>query len=85
MRLKPGIKRAWRGAPAGMQPDQVGAVLLTEVHTGPIGWNTHLQDGRWLPLFRNDSVLPWPWRESETWNNDNSVLGIGATLAPPKP
>lgn len=35
----------------GISPEQVTLVLLTHVHTDHVGWNTHLVDGEWQPLF----------------------------------
>lgn len=37
----------------GISPEQVTLVLLTHVHTDHVGWNTHLVDGEWQPLFPN--------------------------------
>ncbi|MEU7476562.1 MBL fold metallo-hydrolase [Lentzea sp. NPDC042327] len=37
----------------GTTPDAVDLVLLTHLHTDHVGWNTHLVDGEWVPLFPN--------------------------------
>ena len=36
-----------------MPPGKVTHVVSTHLHTDHIGWNTMLQDGRWVPTFPN--------------------------------
>jgi glyoxylase-like metal-dependent hydrolase (beta-lactamase superfamily II) len=38
-------------AAAGLQPQDVDLVLCTHLHCDHVGWNTRLQDGRWVPTF----------------------------------
>lgn len=38
---------------AGVQPEDVDYVLCTHLHADHIGWNTRLQNGRWVPTFPN--------------------------------
>ena len=40
-------------AAAGVGPDDVDYVLCTHLHVDHVGWNTRLEDGRWVPTFRN--------------------------------
>ncbi len=40
-------------AAAGCRPEDVDVVLCTHLHVDHIGWNTKLQDGRWVPTFPN--------------------------------
>ena len=42
-----------RLAAAGVEPDQVDLVLLTHLHVDHAGWNTRLENGRWVPTFPN--------------------------------
>jgi len=42
-----------RLAEAGVDPIEVDTVLCTHMHTDHVGWNTHLQDGKWVPTFPN--------------------------------
>ncbi|SPH20117.1 N-acyl homoserine lactonase [Ascidiaceihabitans donghaensis] len=42
---------------AGVTPAQVDFVLCTHLHTDHVGWNTQLQDGRWVPTFPNAKYL----------------------------
>jgi len=37
----------------GVSPEKVDFVLLTHLHADHVGWNTRLQDGRWVPTFPN--------------------------------
>lgn len=40
-------------AAAGVQPEQVDAVLHTHIHADHVGWNTRLRNGKWVPTFPN--------------------------------
>jgi glyoxylase-like metal-dependent hydrolase (beta-lactamase superfamily II) len=42
-----------RLAAAGVTPEQVDFVLCTHMHIDHIGWNTRLENGRWVPTFPN--------------------------------
>lgn len=37
----------------GVSPEAVDLVLLTHLHADHVGWNTRLQDERWVPTFPN--------------------------------
>jgi len=38
---------------AGVDPAEVDTVLCTHMHTDHVGWDTRLEDGRWVPTFPN--------------------------------
>jgi glyoxylase-like metal-dependent hydrolase (beta-lactamase superfamily II) len=38
---------------AGVSPEDVNYVMCTHLHSDHVGWNTRLQDGRWVPTFPN--------------------------------
>jgi glyoxylase-like metal-dependent hydrolase (beta-lactamase superfamily II) len=42
---------------AGVTPEDVDYVLCTHLHTDHVGWNTKLEDGRWVPTFPNARYL----------------------------
>lgn len=42
---------------AGIGPNDVDYVLCTHLHTDHVGWNTVLDDGRWVPTFPNARYL----------------------------
>lgn len=59
---KPRPRRAdWNGradtgylerlAAAGVSPSDVDIVLCTHLHADHVGWNTRLENGRWVPTF----------------------------------
>jgi len=37
----------------GVNPGDVDLVLLTHLHVDHVGWNTRLQNGKWVPTFPN--------------------------------
>ena len=41
----------------GVAPESVDYVLCTHLHVDHVGWNTRLQDGRWVPTFPNAKYL----------------------------
>lgn len=44
---------------AGVGPGDVDYVLCTHLHSDHVGWNTRLEDGRWVPTFpKARYVLP---------------------------
>ena len=69
---------------AGFAPDDVDTVLCTHLHVDHVGWNTRLEDGKWLPTFPNARHL-WNRAEYEHWSkNDQREYGdvIGESVAP---
>ncbi len=38
---------------AGVGPGDIDVVLCTHLHTDHVGWNTRLENGRWVPTFPN--------------------------------
>jgi glyoxylase-like metal-dependent hydrolase (beta-lactamase superfamily II) len=44
-------------ARAGVQPKDVDVVLCTHLHVDHSGWNTRLDNGRWVPTFPNAEYL----------------------------
>lgn len=42
---------------AGVSPDEVDVVLCTHLHADHVGWNTKLENGRWVPTFPNARYL----------------------------
>jgi glyoxylase-like metal-dependent hydrolase (beta-lactamase superfamily II) len=44
---------AWLTALAatGVAPDDIDIVMCTHLHADHVGWNTRLEDGRWVPTF----------------------------------
>ena len=42
---------------AGIAPEEVDFVMCTHLHVDHVGWNTKLENGRWVPTFPNASYL----------------------------
>lgn len=40
-------------AAAGVRPEDIDYVLCTHLHLDHVGWNTRLENGRWVPTFPN--------------------------------
>lgn len=72
-------------AAAGVHPDQIDYVFCTHMHTDHVGWNTQLQDGRWVPTFPKAQYI-FSKKELDYWTAlprnemmahlDDSVLPI---------
>lgn len=41
----------------GLTPDDIDYVCCTHLHGDHVGWNTRLENGRWVPTFRNARYL----------------------------
>jgi glyoxylase-like metal-dependent hydrolase (beta-lactamase superfamily II) len=37
----------------GCEPEDIDYILLTHLHVDHVGWNTRLENGRWVPTFSN--------------------------------
>lgn len=44
-------------AEAGFRPEDIDVVLCTHLHYDHVGWNTRLENGRWVPTFPNARYL----------------------------
>jgi glyoxylase-like metal-dependent hydrolase (beta-lactamase superfamily II) len=40
-------------AKTGYRPDQIDYVVCTHLHVDHVGWNTRLENGKWVPTFTN--------------------------------
>lgn len=58
---------------SGAPPDSIDQVLCTHLHVDHVGWNTCLEEGRWVPTFRNARYL-WSRLEHEHWIRDEEEL-----------
>ena len=36
-----------------MQPEEIDFVMCTHLHVDHVGWNTRLENGKWVPTFPN--------------------------------
>ncbi|WP_035025818.1 MBL fold metallo-hydrolase [Gemmobacter nectariphilus] len=44
-------------AAAGLRAEDIDIVLCTHLHADHVGWNTRLENGRWVPTFPNARYL----------------------------
>jgi glyoxylase-like metal-dependent hydrolase (beta-lactamase superfamily II) len=51
---------------AGVRPEDIDIVLCSHLHVDHVGWNTRLDNGRWVPTFPNARYLIGR-REFEHW------------------
>ena len=42
---------------AGASPEDIDYVFCTHLHSDHVGWNTRLENGRWVPTFPNAKYL----------------------------
>jgi glyoxylase-like metal-dependent hydrolase (beta-lactamase superfamily II) len=52
---------------AGVTPEDIDIVLCTHLHADHVGWNTRLENGRWVPTFPNARYL-FSATEQQHWD-----------------
>ncbi len=50
----------------GIDPDKIDYVACTHLHFDHVGWNTKLENGKWVPTFKNAKYL-FSKEEYEYW------------------
>ena len=72
-------RRTWpwldRLREAGVKPEDIDVVLCTHLHVDHVGWNTRLENGRWVPTFRNARYLV-AQREWDYWRTAGPAVLI---------
>jgi len=73
-----------RLAAAGVAPEEVDFVLCTHMHVDHVGWNTRLQDGRWVPTFPNAKYLfnRTEWEHWKATEDENAGEVVRDSLLP---
>lgn len=51
----------------GVEPEEIDYVFCTHLHPDHVGWNTRLEEGRWVPTFPNAQYL-FARSEWEHWS-----------------
>ncbi len=46
-----------RLAELGLAPEDIDLVVLTHLHVDHVGWNTRLENGSWVPTFKNATTV----------------------------
>ena len=59
----------------GCHPDSVDFVMCTHLHVDHVGWNTKLENGRWVPTFKNAKYL-FAKREYAHWETEHKTKGL---------
>ena len=57
---------------AGFPPESIDLVLCTHLHVDHVGWNTRLENGRWVPTFPRARHL-FARREWEHWSAERDA------------
>jgi glyoxylase-like metal-dependent hydrolase (beta-lactamase superfamily II) len=60
----------------GCPAESVDFVMCTHLHVDHVGWNTKLEDGRWVPTFPNAKYL-FAKREYAHWEGERKTQGAG--------
>lgn len=58
---------------AGVHPNEVDLVMCTHLHMDHVGWNTRLENGQWVPTFRNARYL-FSKTDFEFWEREHENL-----------
>ena len=56
----------------GVAPEAVDYVMCTHLHVDHVGWNTRLQNGRWVPTFPNAKYV-FAKAEYEHWQGESAA------------
>jgi glyoxylase-like metal-dependent hydrolase (beta-lactamase superfamily II) len=64
---------------AGVGVSDIDYVLCTHLHTDHVGWNTRLEDGRWVPTFPNARYL-MPAADEEVQRLRNGDIYLESVL-----
>ena len=69
----------WMGAlkAAGLAPEDIDFVMCTHLHGDHVGWNTKLENGRWVPTFPKARYL-FSKKEYEFWTGPNVPAGFAS-------
>jgi glyoxylase-like metal-dependent hydrolase (beta-lactamase superfamily II) len=61
----------------GLGVEDIDIVLCTHLHADHVGWNTRLQDGRWVPTFPN-ARYQFSATEYAHWERANAASPVAA-------
>ena len=69
---------------AGVEPEDIDIVFCTHLHVDHVGWNTRLDNGRWVPTFPNARYV-FAKSEFDYWTGQNAkapVAPFGDSVLP---
>src|SRR5207245_2757691 len=64
-------------AGAGVKPEDVDYVMCTHLHVDHVGWNTRLENGRWVPTFPNARYV-FGKTEFDYWTEQHAKTAVPA-------
>ncbi len=71
---------------AGFDPNSIDTVLCTHLHFDHVGWNTRLENGRWVPTFPNARYLfgrkEWAYWQDVLKHKEHDVRHILDSVQP---
>src|ERR1700734_2790934 len=59
----------------GVSVDQIDYVMCTHLHVDHVGWNTRLEEGRWVPTFPNARYV-FGKAEFDYWTEQNAKTAV---------
>ena len=62
-------------AAAGFSVDDIDFVMCTHLHVDHVGWNTRLENGRWVPTFPNARYV-FGKSEFDYWTEQNAKTAV---------
>ncbi|WP_369720694.1 MBL fold metallo-hydrolase [Bradyrhizobium sp. LLZ17] len=62
-------------ASAGISVDDIDFVMCTHLHVDHVGWNTRLENGRWVPTFPKARYV-FAKREFDYWTEQNAKAEV---------
>jgi glyoxylase-like metal-dependent hydrolase (beta-lactamase superfamily II) len=66
-------------AATGFSVDDIDYVMCTHLHVDHVGWNTRLQNGRWVPTFPNARYV-FGESEFDYWTAQNEKAAVPAIV-----
>jgi glyoxylase-like metal-dependent hydrolase (beta-lactamase superfamily II) len=60
---------------AGVEPEEIDFVMCTHLHVDHVGWNTRLENGRWVPTFPKARYL-FSKTELDFWLAENDKVTV---------
>ena len=62
-------------ASAGFSPDDIDFVMCTHLHVDHVGWNTRMENGRWVPTFPKARYV-FAKQEFDYWTEQNAKAPV---------
>jgi glyoxylase-like metal-dependent hydrolase (beta-lactamase superfamily II) len=60
---------------AGFSPDDIDFVMCTHLHVDHVGWNTRMENGRWVPTFPKARYV-FGKQEFDYWTEQNAKAPV---------